>query len=120
MDTKLLAALLTVVGVFIANAAIIIPMFFWNRAESRADLRHMGAKLDSMRELTYAIHTEMKNFHTRLCSIEEKKRKFSPKQYFDLYLIQILIILIYNIFKLIFEGDICPLHPIKRLVLSIR
>lgn len=74
MDKELLAALLTVVGVFIANAAIVIPLFFWNRAESRADIRHMDAKLDSMRELTYAIHTEMKDFHTRLCAIEERKK----------------------------------------------
>lgn len=74
MEIKVLTALLTVAGVFIANALLIIAMFFWNRAESRADVRHMEAKLDSMRELIYAIHSEMKDFHNRLCAIEEKKR----------------------------------------------
>jgi hypothetical protein len=79
-------AIITVFGVFIANAAIIIPLFLWVRAESRADYRHTDAKLESTRELVRAIHDEMKDFHmklaaqdfefkARLCAIEEKNRK---------------------------------------------
>ena len=57
------------------NAAIIFPLFLWNRSESRADIRHMDAKLESTRELVRAIHDEMKDFHNRLCIIEERNRK---------------------------------------------
>lgn len=66
-----------IVALVLGNAAWILPMFFWNRAESRADIRHMDAKIDAIRELTYAIHLEMKDFHSRLCSIEEKRKERS-------------------------------------------
>lgn len=65
---------ITVLGVFIANAALIIPLFLWNRAESRADIRHMDAKLESNRELVRAIYEEVKDFHSRLCIIEERNK----------------------------------------------
>mgnify|MGYP003425651041 CR=1 FL=1 len=68
-------AAITILGVFISNAAMIIPLFLWNRSESRADIRHMDAKLESTRELVRAIHDEMKDFHNRLCELEEKKKK---------------------------------------------
>ena len=45
------------------------------RSESRADIRHMDAKLESTRELVRAIYDESKDFHARLCSIEERNRK---------------------------------------------
>ena len=53
-----------ITSLFLANAGLII----WFRAESRNDWRHMDAKLD-------AIHEEMKDFHGRLCAIEEKRSK---------------------------------------------
>ena len=49
---------------FFANAGMIV----WFRAESRSDWRHMDAKID-------AIHEEMKQFHGRLCAIEEARNK---------------------------------------------
>lgn len=58
----------------------ILGMFFWNRSESRADIRQMDAKLDSNRDLVHAIHLEMKDFHNRLCAIEEKTR--SQRKFF--------------------------------------
>jgi len=67
-------SLITILGVFIANAAMVIPLFLWNRAESRADTRHMENQLQSIRELVYAIHAEMKDFHNRLCIIEKEKK----------------------------------------------
>lgn len=54
---------LQVLTLFFANAGLII----WFRSESRTDWRHMDAKLD-------AIHEEMKDFHGRLCAIEEKRK----------------------------------------------
>jgi len=59
----------------LGNGALIIPLFLWTRAEARADIRHMDAKLESTRELVRAIHDEMKDFHARLCEIEQRKNK---------------------------------------------
>jgi hypothetical protein len=74
MNDQILYTVITVLGMFIANAALIIPLFLWNRAESRADIRHMDAKLESTRELVRAIFNEAKDFHARLCSIEERNK----------------------------------------------
>jgi hypothetical protein len=63
-----------------------VGLFIWNRTESRADIRHMDAKLDANRELARTIHNEsrniieairedMKDFHGRMCAIEERNRK---------------------------------------------
>lgn len=72
---ELLVPVVTVLGVFIANAAMIIPLFLWVRAESRADYRHNEEKLESTRQLVRAIHDEVKDFHERLLSIEKAKQK---------------------------------------------
>lgn len=55
-------------GLLLGNAALIIPLFLWNRSESRSDSRMMLAMIES-------IQTEMKDFHGRLCAIEERNRK---------------------------------------------
>ena len=55
---------LQVLSLFLANAGLI----FWFRTESRSDWRQMDAKLE-------AIHLEMKDFHGRLCAIEERNKK---------------------------------------------
>ena len=63
-----------------------VGLFIWNRTESRADARHMDAKLESNRNLSIQIHKEnqevitairedMKDFHGRLCTIEERNKK---------------------------------------------
>ena len=66
---------LQVISLFLANAGLII----WFRTESRNDWRHMDAKLDSNQketnQLIKAINDEMKDFHTRLCIIEERNKK---------------------------------------------
>lgn len=78
-------AAITVLGVFIANASIIIPLFLWIRGESRDDTRHMDTKLDANRELLREVHNEtkslihsiqmeMKDFHNRLCKIEQERK----------------------------------------------
>jgi len=58
-------------SIFIASMA---GLFFWNRSESRSDIRHMDAKLEATRELVRAIYDESKNFHNRLCEIERNKK----------------------------------------------
>ena len=50
-------------------------LFLWNRSESRQDIRHMDARLEATRELVRAIYDESRDFHARLCVIEERNRK---------------------------------------------
>lgn len=79
MEPRDFSALVTILGVFIANASLVIPLFLWNRSESRADMRHLDAKLDVFRNETQAlinaIRQDMQDFHGRLCAIEERNRK---------------------------------------------
>lgn len=56
-----------IVGIVIGNAALVIPLFLWNRAESRSDMRMMFSIIQS-------IQSEMKDFHGRLCAIEERNK----------------------------------------------
>jgi hypothetical protein len=56
-----------IISLFVANAALI----FWFRSESRSDWRQMDSKLDAF---TKGIQEEMKDFHGRLCAIEERYR----------------------------------------------
>ena len=60
---------------FIVMFLGMIGLFAWNRAEARSDARHMDNKIDAIRDLVYAIHAESKDFHNRLCRIEEKNRE---------------------------------------------
>lgn len=60
---------------FVIFAIGVFGLFIWNRTEGRSDIRHMDTKLDSMRNLILSIHEEMKDFHGRLCALEEKYRK---------------------------------------------
>ena len=53
---------------FITFFVGIFGLFIWNRTESRADIRHMDTRLR-------AIEDEIKDFHGRLCAIEERKIK---------------------------------------------
>ena len=64
-----------ILALLLGNGALIIPLFLWNRAESRSDIRHMDSKLESTRELVRAIHDEMKDFHNRLYSLEERYKE---------------------------------------------
>lgn len=75
-----------VLSLFLANVALIL----WFRSESRSDWRHMDNKLDihvnlireemksfqeDMKNLQVAMLNESKDFHARLCVIEERNKK---------------------------------------------
>jgi|GEM_PF-995674 len=75
-----------ILALILGNAAFIIPLFLWNRAESRSDWRLMDSKMESFRaengqimrsmeNTINAIQQEIKDFHGRLCEIEERNRK---------------------------------------------
>lgn len=46
----------------------IAGLFFWNRSESNSDRREMMGMIK-------AIQEEIKDFHGRLCAIEERNKK---------------------------------------------
>ena len=54
----------------------VFGLFIWNRTESRTDMRHMDLKIDAMREdsksFQDAIREDMRDFHAKLCTLEEK------------------------------------------------
>ncbi len=71
---------------FIIFALGVFGLFIWNRTESRNDIRHMDMKLESQRALLQAMWQESKefnekwlqetkDFHGRLCAIEERNKK---------------------------------------------
>lgn len=62
------ANIITLVSIALSNIGLIL----WFRAESRADWRQMDAKVDARLQ---AIHEEMKDFHGRLCAIEERRSR---------------------------------------------
>lgn len=68
-----------VLGIILGNSAFVIPLFLWNQSESRADIRHLEQKtfemITSIKQEVWAIHAEMKDFHGRLCAIEERNKK---------------------------------------------
>ena len=53
-----------------------VGLFIWNRTESRADIRHMDAKLESNRNLSIQIHRENLDV---INSIKEEVRDFQNK-----------------------------------------
>ena len=63
-----------VAALFLANAGLIL----WFRSESRSDWRHMDAKIDAiheeMQDFRQLVLEEMRDFHGRLCTIEERNR----------------------------------------------
>jgi len=70
-----LGIIIAMVGSVAALIGVVIALFLWTRGEARSDARHMDSKLESTRELVRAIHDEVKDFHGRLCAIEERRLK---------------------------------------------
>lgn len=59
----------------------VFGLFIWNRAEGRADNRHMDTKLETQRSLMNAIieqnqmiQKEINDFHYRLLEIERSRK----------------------------------------------
>lgn len=52
---------------FLILIITITSLFFWNRSESNSDRRDMMNMIKS-------IQDEIKDFHGRLCSIEERRK----------------------------------------------
>jgi len=52
----------------IGNMVFTLSLWLWNRSESRSDMRAIVALISSINE-------EIKDFHGRLCALEERNRK---------------------------------------------
>lgn len=67
-------------GIFVLSTA---GMFLWSRSESRSDIRHLENRIENkidglISELQTdrrEFHASMRDFHGRLCSLEEKLRR---------------------------------------------
>jgi len=56
----------------ISNMAFTLTLWLWNRSESRKDQRLFEHVINSQ---LLGIREEMKDFHGRLCAIEEKNKR---------------------------------------------
>jgi len=53
----------------------VFGLWLWNRSESNADRKEAAADRRDILNLIRSIEKEMKDFHGRLCAIEEKYRQ---------------------------------------------
>jgi hypothetical protein len=77
-----LGVIIAIIGSSVATVGTVLAMMFWCRseanslrAEAKQDRKDM---LQISRNLELAVagmQTEMKDFHNRLCAIEERKQK---------------------------------------------
>ncbi len=70
-----LGLMIAIVGVGIALVGVVISMMYWVRTESNMLRAEAKADRKDLVELVYAIQLEMKDFHNRLCAIEERRNK---------------------------------------------
>lgn len=59
------------VGELIVLMITISGLFLWSRSETRADIRRIEDLVSTIHNETFA---EMKDFHGRLCALEEKNK----------------------------------------------
>lgn len=67
----IITAIAGLLGVIAAN----FGLFLWARSDSKAELLSMQARTDA---ILFAIQQEIKDFHGRLCTIEERGKGLSP------------------------------------------
>jgi hypothetical protein len=65
-----------IIGSNLAIAALVIALFTWSRTESRSDNRELR---NSTEAILNAIREDIKDFHGRLCTIEERSKQQERK-----------------------------------------
>lgn len=58
----------------IVNTAFTLTLWLWNRSEANADRRDICQLIKAIQEDVRSVHEEIKDFHGRLCAIEERNR----------------------------------------------
>jgi uncharacterized membrane protein len=71
--TQFTILIVSIAAMFLALIATTVVLFLWNRTESRADARNAQDLIESIKQ-------EVKDFHGRLCAIEERRNKFIFKE----------------------------------------
>lgn len=66
--------LLSIGAMFLTMFGTMLALFLWNRSESNADRREAAADRRDILQLIRGIQDEMKDFHARLCVIEENRK----------------------------------------------
>ena len=71
-----------VLTIIIGNFALMVGvfgLFLWARSEARHDQQELRENMrkgqEETRQIISAIHEELKDFHGRLCAIEERRIK---------------------------------------------
>lgn len=62
-----------ILSLIVGNMAVILPLFLWVRSEANSDRR-------DIMQLIKSIDLGMKDFHGRLCAIEERRLKQEEKK----------------------------------------
>ena len=72
---------MAIVGTGIAIVGVVLAMMFWVRqeanslrGEANADRRDIVNLIIAIKEDVSAMQMEMRDFHARLCSIEERRK----------------------------------------------
>lgn len=68
-----LGIIIAIVGVGLAMVGVVIAMMFWVRTEANSLRSDAKEDRKDLVELVHAIQIEIKDFHTRLCVIEERR-----------------------------------------------
>lgn len=67
-------------SLIVGNMAVILPLFLWVRSEANADRREAAQGRKDIMAVIQGIQLEMKDFHGRLCAIEERRLKQEEKK----------------------------------------
>ena len=74
-----LGIIIAIVGSSIAIIGVITALFLWVRSEANTDRRHFDLENKQLRrdlvDVMRSIESEFKDFHARLCVIEENRNK---------------------------------------------
>lgn len=73
MDTGILSLVLSICFGCATIVGVMIALFLWTRGEANADRRDIVNLIIAIKEDVQAIQVEMKDFHARLCVIEESR-----------------------------------------------
>lgn len=69
-----LGIIIAIVGSAISIVGVVFAMMFWVRSEANSLRAEAGADRRDIVNLIMEIKNEMKDFHARLCSIEERRK----------------------------------------------
>ena len=64
-----LGVVIAIIGGVVAMIGVMIALFLWTRSEASTERRELAAIITTFKDV---VLIEMKDFHGRLCALEEK------------------------------------------------